>query len=85
MAEEISAPATFDDAKRLPGARVPSEEEFDEFMKNIPDHPLLRNLVNCTVPENDGQKCFASGCYQNQRVVVYCRAGLCQDRVFLRC
>lgn len=85
MTKNAATPETFEDAKKLPGAKVPSEQEFEDFMKNFPDQPMSRRLVNCTVSENEKAKCFESGCYQHQRVVAYCRGGLCQDRVFLPC
>ena len=86
MNEGDFLPETFEEAMKMPGARLATEEEAREFLKNLPPTPLSNlELVDCTRPENNGKRCHASKCYNGQRVVTFCASGRCQRPVFYNC
>ncbi|WP_440658732.1 hypothetical protein [Ensifer adhaerens] len=84
MADDL-LPETFQEAIKLPGARVPSEAELRDFLGSLPPGVLAKRLVDCTLPENEGRRCFVTGCYQGRRAVQFCQNGRCQLTVFYDC
>ena len=72
-----------------PCGEAPKEvtaEEFERFVAQLDlTGTLQRNLIDCTLPENDGRLCFRTDCYHGQKALRYCQGRRCQKSVFLTC